>query len=71
MFQPIVNGIRIYMGLKGTSRRRTRRTAGGDAGAGWSGASQEAAAWAALSADVTWDAAYTQKRLMKPRTAIT
>ncbi len=71
MFQPIVNGIRIYMSLKGSAGRGG---AGGGAGAG-AGAGGEAGAGAAgaggastpgsggvsgLNSDVTWDAAYTE-----------
>ncbi len=59
MFQPIVNGIRIYMGLKGTAGRGgTAGAAGGEAGAG--GASPGSGGVGGLSADVTWDAAYTE-----------
>ena len=61
MFQPIVNGIRIYMSLKGSggggrggaggARRRWRGGRRGTPGSGGVGG---------LSADVTWDAAYTE-----------
>ncbi len=59
MFQPIVNGIRIYMGLKGTGGGRGGAAggAGGEAGAG---ASPGSGGVGGLSADVTWDAAYTE-----------
>jgi len=62
MYQPIVNGIRIYMSLKGAAGR-------GGAGAGEGGPGAAAGAGAAapgsggvggLSPDVTWDAAYTE-----------
>jgi hypothetical protein len=64
MFQPIVNGIRIYMGLKGTAGGGGR----GGAAAGGAAAGAEGGAGPApgsggvggLSADVTWDAAYTE-----------
>jgi len=61
MFQPIVNGIRIYMSLKGTAGR------GGSAGGLAAGgpALAEAAApgsggVSGLSPDITWDSAYTE-----------
>ncbi|HEY1336396.1 MAG TPA: M14 family zinc carboxypeptidase [Bryobacteraceae bacterium] len=60
MFQPVVNGIRIYMALKGAGGR-------GGAGAGGQGGEGGAAAPApgsggvgGLSPDVTWDAGYTE-----------
>jgi hypothetical protein len=60
MFQPIVNGIRIYMGLKGAGGggRGGAGGAGGEAGAG--GASPGSGGVGGLSSDVTWDAAYTE-----------
>ena len=52
MQQPLVNGIRIYMGLKGTAARPRRRwgnqTAPGSGGVG------------GISPDVTWDSGYTE-----------
>jgi hypothetical protein len=63
MFQPIVNGIRIYMSLKG-SGGAGRGGAGGAGGAGGDGAAGAAVPGSGgvggLSADVTWDAAYTE-----------
>jgi hypothetical protein len=57
MFQPIVNGIRIYMSLKGTAGR-------GGAAAGGAGAAGAAAPGSGgvggLSPDITWDAGYTE-----------
>src|SRR6185312_12486827 len=59
MFQPIVNGIRIYMGLKGAAGGGGRGGAGGgDAAPG--GASPGSGGVGGLSADITWDAAYTE-----------
>ena len=64
MFQPIVNGIRIYMSLKGSAGGR-----GGAAGGAGAGAEAGAAGGAGtpgsggvggLSSDITWDAAYTE-----------
>ena len=68
MFQPIVNGIRIYMALKGSAGRGGAAAGGGAGGAGESGAAAGAAGAASpgsggvggLSPDVTWDAAYTE-----------
>jgi hypothetical protein len=54
MQQPIVNGIRIYMALKGSP---ARGGAGGDAGAGRGGAG---GATGGVSPDVTWDSGYTE-----------
>jgi hypothetical protein len=51
MQQPIVNGIRIYMALKGSP---ARGGAGGEAGAGRGGAT------GGVSPDVTWDSGYTE-----------
>jgi hypothetical protein len=48
MQQPIVNGIRIYMALKGAAGR------GGAAGAGGGGAT------GGVSPDITWDSGYTE-----------
>lgn len=55
MFQPIVNGIRIYMALKGTPGRGGAGGAGGAAGAapGSGGVGN-------ISPDVTWDSGYTE-----------
>jgi hypothetical protein len=63
MFQPIVNGIRIYMGLKGTAGGGGGRggAAGGAAGGeGGAGPAPGSGGVGGLSADVTWDAAYTE-----------
>jgi len=59
MYQPIVDGIRIYMSLKGTAGRGG---AGGEGGAGGgAGASAPGSGGVGgLSPDVTWDAAYTE-----------
>jgi hypothetical protein len=62
MFQPIVNGIRIYMSLKGSAGR------GGAAGGGEANAAGGAGGAATpgsggvggMSPDITWDAAYTE-----------
>jgi Zinc carboxypeptidase len=55
MQQPIVNGIRIYMGLKG---------AGGGRGVGGAASAQETAPGSGgvggISPDVTWDSGYTE-----------
>lgn len=61
MFQPIVNGIRIYMALKG-SAGAGRGGAGGDAPAGGAGgaATPGSGGVSGLSPDITWDAAYTE-----------
>ena len=57
MFQPIVNGIRIYMSLKGTAGGRGgaggRRSGAGGGAPGSGGVS-------GLSPDITWDAGYTE-----------
>ena len=61
MFQPVVNGIRIYMGLKGTGGGGGRGgAAGGAGGEGGATAAPGGGGVAGLSADVTWDAAYTE-----------
>ena len=61
MFQPIVNGIRIYMALKGTAGGGGRGGAGGGSDAGQGGAAAPGSGGVSgLSADVTWDAAYTE-----------
>jgi hypothetical protein len=61
MFQPIVNGIRIYMGLKGTAGGGGRGgAAGGAGGEGGAGPAPGSGGVGGLSADVTWDAAYTE-----------
>jgi hypothetical protein len=65
MFQPIVNGIRIYMALKGSAGGGRGGAGGGAGAAGSDGAGAGAAApgsggVSGLSADVTWDAAYTE-----------
>lgn len=53
MYQPIVNGIRIYMALKGTAGR------GGAAG-GAGAAAPGSGGVGGLSPDITWDAGYTE-----------
>jgi len=50
MFQPLVNGVRIYMSLKGSPARRPG-AAGGQTAAGGVGG---------ISPDITWDAGYTE-----------
>ncbi|HEY2017707.1 MAG TPA: M14 family zinc carboxypeptidase [Bryobacteraceae bacterium] len=60
MFQPIVNGIRIYMSLKGSSGGG-RGGAGGAGGDGAAGAATPGSGGVGgLSPDITWDAAYTE-----------
>jgi hypothetical protein len=54
MFQPIVNGIRIYMALKGTAGR------GGAAAGGAGAAAPGSGGVGGLSPDITWDAGYTE-----------
>jgi hypothetical protein len=54
MFQPLVNDIRIYMSLKGTAGRGGAAAGAGGAAAPGSGGV------GGLSADITWDAAYTE-----------
>jgi hypothetical protein len=53
MQQPIVNGVRIYMSLKGQAPAPGAGRGGGGGGAPGSGG-------VAASADVTWDAGYTE-----------
>jgi hypothetical protein len=61
MFQPIVNGIRIYMSLKGSGGRGGAGGAGGAAGdAGAAAATPGSGGVTGLSPDVTWDAGYTE-----------
>jgi hypothetical protein len=61
MFQPIVNGIRIYMSLKGSGGRGGAGGAGGAAGdAGSAAGTPGSGGVTGLSADVTWDAGYTE-----------
>jgi hypothetical protein len=56
MFQPVVNGIRIYMSLKGSAGGR-----GAAAGAEGAGAATPGSGGVSgLSPDITWDAAYTE-----------
>ena len=52
MQQPVVNGIRIYMGLKGT--------AGGRGGAGGTQTAPGSGGVGGISPDVTWDSGYTE-----------
>jgi hypothetical protein len=60
MFQPIVNGIRIYMALKGSAGGRGGAGgAGGEGGAGGA-ATPGSGGVSGLSSDITWDAAYTE-----------
>jgi hypothetical protein len=59
MFQPIVNGIRIYMSLKGAAGRGGAAAGGGEAGAGGT-ATPGSGGVGGLSPDITWDAAYTE-----------
>jgi hypothetical protein len=58
MFQPIVNGIRIYMSLKGSGGGRGGAAGGGEGGAG--AATPGSGGVGGLSPDITWDAAYTE-----------
>jgi len=58
MFQPIVNGIRIYMSLKGTAGRGG--AAGGGEGAAAGAGTPGSGGVSGLSPDITWDAAYTE-----------
>ena len=64
MFQPIVNGIRIYMSLKGSAGGGRGGAAAGGAGApgGEAGgaATPGSGGVGGLSPDITWDAAYTE-----------
>nr|HEV7955261.1 M14 family zinc carboxypeptidase [Candidatus Acidoferrales bacterium] len=57
MFQPIVNGIRIYMSLKGTAGRGGAAAAGGAPGGA---AAPGSGGVGGLSPDITWDAGYTE-----------
>jgi hypothetical protein len=59
MQQPIVDGIRIYMSLKG-SGGAGRGGAAGAGGEGGAAAAPGSGGVAGLSSDVTWDAAYTE-----------
>ena len=56
MFQPIVNGVRIYMSLKGSGGGRGG--AGGDAGA--PATTPGSGGVGGLSPDITWDSGYTE-----------
>ena len=60
MQQPIVDGIRIYMSLKGTGGGGRGGAAGGAGGEAGGAAAPGSGGVAGLSADVTWDAAYTE-----------
>jgi hypothetical protein len=63
MFQPVVNGIRIYMSLKGSAGRGGAGGGGGEAGAagGAGGAATPGSGGVSgMSPDITWDAAYTE-----------
>jgi hypothetical protein len=59
MLQPVVDGIRIYMSLKGAGGGGRGGAAGGAAGEGGA-ATPGSGGVAGLSSDVTWDAAYTE-----------
>lgn len=57
MFQPIVDGIRIYMSLKGSPARRP----GGQGGPAGQGAIAAASGGVGgINPDITWDSAYTE-----------
>jgi hypothetical protein len=61
MFQPIVNGIRIYMSLKGSAGGRGGAGGGGgEAGAAGGAATPGSGGVGGMSPDITWDAAYTE-----------
>ncbi|MGO9966245.1 MAG: M14 family zinc carboxypeptidase [Bryobacteraceae bacterium] len=60
MFQPIVDGIRIYMSLKGAAGGGRGGAPGGEAGAAAAAATSGSGGVMGLSPDVTWDAAYTE-----------
>jgi hypothetical protein len=61
MFQPIVDGVRIYMSLKGTAGRGGGAAGGEGGAAGGAGAGTPGSGGVTgLSADVTWDAGYTE-----------
>jgi hypothetical protein len=60
MFQPIVNGIRIYMALKGTAGRGGAAGEGGAAQAAGQGGTPGSGGVGGLNPDITWDAAYTE-----------
>jgi len=62
MFQPIVNGIRIYMSLKGSAGGgRGGAAAGAAPGGDAAGAATPGSGGVSgLSPDITWDAAYTE-----------
>jgi hypothetical protein len=60
MFQPIVNGIRIYMSLKGSSGGGRGGAVGGTGGETGGAATPGSGGVSGLSPDVTWDAAYTE-----------
>jgi len=62
MYQPIVNGIRIYMSLKGSAGGGRGAAGGNESGAGGpaGAATPGSGGVSGLSPDVTWDAAYTE-----------
>ena len=64
MFQPIVNGIRIYMSLKGSAGGgrggAAAGGAGGQGGEAGGAATPGSGGVGGLSPDITWDAAYTE-----------
>jgi len=61
MFQPIVDGIRIYMSLKGSGGRGgAAGGAGGEGAAGAGAGTPGSGGVTGLSNDVTWDAGYTE-----------
>jgi hypothetical protein len=62
MFQPIENGIRIYMSLKGSAGGRGGAGGGDSGAAGGAGgaATPGSGGVGGMSPDITWDAAYTE-----------
>jgi len=61
MLQPVVDGIRIYMSLKGSGGGGRGGAAGGAGGGDAAGAATPGSGGVAgLSSDITWDAAYTE-----------
>jgi hypothetical protein len=60
MFQPIVNGIRIYMALKGSAGRGGTAAAGGGEGGAQAAPAPGSGGVSGISPDITWDSAYTE-----------
>jgi hypothetical protein len=58
MQQPLVNGIRIYMSLKGSAGRGG--AAAGGAGAGGADTARGSGGVGGISPDITWDSGYTE-----------